>query len=93
MRTFAYRFRSALSFEEMLEALGDFRPRESALYGVYLAARRDPGARLRLFADGDRFLLDVRVEEGDAESVEASVLDDLLPAVGARDIRAADSVG
>lgn len=102
--TEAYRFQCPLSFKELelkLDGLGKWRwiERDSDTYGEYLMALTGDPGKLRIFQDGDRFVLDVRYD-ATGDDPEAAwigyrqhLLDTVLPAVGATEIEQTDDYG
>ncbi len=97
----AYEFESDLSLDEMLDGLVAAGPwqweaRDSDTYGDYVQARPGNGStRIRIIKNGSGFLLDVghldrhpipRVE------VERVIQEEVLPAIGARNVRPASGL-
>jgi hypothetical protein len=100
----AYAFRCPYSLSELdqeLERIGSWRwiSRDSDTYGEYLMGLTGDSARLRIFQDRDRYVLDIRYEaksdDPDAEwsRYRQNLLDSVLPSLGATDIEQTDDYG
>ncbi len=101
----AYSFKSDLSMSAMLERLSASTPwkwvaGEKDDLGEYLMTRPFKGfAKYRIFSEEDHYLLDIFYSYLDAgaeevwETQRSILLDEMLPSIGAREIRSAENIG
>lgn len=98
---YAYSFESSLDLKAMLATLNrggalTWEERDSDRYGDYLSTRLDEGTRFRIFANEQRYVLDVgyistRRGAKSREALEEIVRRDVLPVVGARSVTPRES--
>lgn len=94
MRHLAFSFRSAFDLDAMralLVAEGSlpWRGGDNDLWGQYLATGFLDDVRVRVFVDGERYVVDMSSALGGeaGEAGRAFVIEKLLPLVGAEDIQ------
>ncbi len=93
----AFSFRTPLNLaaiRALLVAEGSvvWRGGDNDFWGAYLVARLREGTRLRLFVDGDRFVVDITAatDEEHLSLAREFVHDKLLPCLGAHDVQPHD---
>ena len=97
MSTEAFAFRSPLDLAAIrarvaAEGSAVWRGGDNDYWGAYLVARLREGTRLRLFVDGDRFVVEISAAT-DAEHLSLArelVHDKLLPCLGAHEVQPHD---
>jgi hypothetical protein len=101
----AYSFTSPLSLEQMLDALRasiawEWRRRENYAYGDYLWAITDvPTSAVRILEEAGRVFIDIEFRfeaptaPEDCEALGRRVLQEVLPAIRAEDVRPAEYHG
>lgn len=101
----AYAFQSNLPLKEMLARLNATSPwkwvmGDSDSYGEYLIARPYQGySKFRVFAEEERLVFDVFYSFDDHgaedlwDSQHSLILNELLPSIGARDVRPTENYG
>ena len=98
----AYSFTTTLKFPELLNRLNNDGPwrwmgRDSDHYGDYISCLGGPDAsRLKVFQEGDKYVLNIRYKSDapnaavEWEALHRQLLEQVLPSVGARDVRATE---
>jgi hypothetical protein len=97
----AYSFASSLDLDAMKLTLNcgsyAWRLADNETYGLYLVTRLADGiSRLRIFPDGERFIIDIRSNSSRPEAIPRGSVDDIvfsviLPAIGGRDVQPSEA--
>lgn len=100
----AFEFKTRLSLGEMLEKLTAQGPwrwqiRDSETYDDYLATLPDPShTKTQIIPDGDRFVVNIHFNDEykqpalSFDQIQHVVLNQLLPSIGATDVKETDNL-